>query len=65
MQVGVDGGHGRAGMGEQALDHVLWHPCVDQPGSQRVPELVDGDLDCASGFVVQADSLLPADERFS
>lgn len=32
MHVRIDRGHRRAGVDEQALDHVLRHPGLDQPG---------------------------------
>ena len=47
------------------MDDVLRHPGVDQAGAERVSELVDGDVDGASGLVVQADALLPDGERAS
>jgi hypothetical protein len=51
-RVGVHTRHGRAGMAEQALDDVLGHPLVDEPGPERVPELVRGYPDRPAGAVV-------------
>ena len=62
VQMGVDGGHPRAGVAEQSLDHVLRHAGVDQPGAEGVPEPVQGDVCGAAGLVVQADAVLPDGE---
>ena len=36
MQVGIQGGHGRAGMAEEALDHMLGDTLVDESCPERV-----------------------------
>jgi hypothetical protein len=63
VQVRVHGGHARAGMTQQALDHVLRHPRVDHPGAESVPETVHGNGCGAAGLVVQADAVLPVGEH--
>jgi hypothetical protein len=43
-------------MAEKALDDVLGHAFVDQPGPEGVPELVRGDSHGPAGTVVKADA---------
>ena len=55
VELGVDAGHFRAGVAEDALHDVLGDAGVDQPGAESVSELVGGDAHAAAVFVVQAD----------
>ena len=50
-------------MAEKALDDVLRHLLVDQPGPEGVPELVRCHLDRPAGAVVEPDAGLPVLER--
>jgi hypothetical protein len=63
VELGVQAGHKRTGVTEKALDNVLGHSLVDQPGPEGVPELVRGYSDRTAGAVVQADAGLPVLER--
>ena len=60
VDLGVVAGHVRAGVAEELLDDVLGDAGVDQPGPERVAELVAGHGDRLPGLVVQADDALPA-----
>lgn len=63
VEMGIQAGHKRTGVTEKALDDVLRHSLVDQPGPDGVPELVRGYSDRPPGTVVQADAGLPVFER--
>ena len=52
VHVGIGGHLHRAGVAEQARDDVFGNARVDHPGSERVPEPVDGDACGATCFVV-------------
>ena len=57
MDLGVAGGHPRAGVAEKLLDDVLGDAGVDQPGADGVAELVGVDPHRLAGLVAHADAV--------
>ena len=54
VDLGVAGGHARAGVAEQLLDDVLGHPGIDQPSADGVAELMGMDPHPLTSFVAQS-----------
>lgn len=62
MQGGVTGGHLRAGVTKEPLDHVLRDTFVDHPRAECVAELIGGDGDGLASFVMESNGFLPTHE---